>query len=283
MLQNIHQLRDFSSLFSRSSVQQWLNDDFKSIDIKLGRYNLYKKHKGKSYLNVVKESYRLIEKLYPNEYVVKNEFLNKWIKQEICEKNAVVFNEFRLGNAVADLAVFNGVSRVFEIKTELDNDYRLSNQIQEYKKLFNEVFIVVPKKQLLNYESCDAQVGIITFDSQAGPFELEKKSNTFKNIDRRVLMNVLHTKEYLNIVKTHCEYIPEMNSFNQYDICRDLISNFSDANLNQLFIDTMKKRKIHNAFFNKVNRELNQVCLSLNLDRNKRDNLINKLKTNRVL
>ena len=96
-------------------------------------------------------------------------------------------------------------------------------------------------------------------------------------------MNVLHTKEYLNIVKTHCEYIPEMNSFNQYDICRDLISNFSDANLNQLFIDTMKKRKIHNAFFNKVNRELNQVCLSLNLDRNKRDNLINKLKTNRVL
>ena len=282
MLNSVNQLRDFSSLFSRSTVQQWFKDDFKSIDIKLERYNLYKKNKGKSYLKVVKDAYRLLEKLYPNEYVVKNEFLNKWIKHEICDNNAVVFNEFRLGNAVADLAVFNGVSRVFEIKTALDTDYRLSSQLREYKKLFNEVYIVIPKLQLSKYQSSDEQVGIITFEAQTGLFELEKKSHTFEKIDKSVLMNILHTKEYLNIVKTQCKSIPDMNTFSQFEICRDQISKISDAELNQLFIDTMKKRKIHNVFFNKINREFNQVCLSLNLDRNKRDNLITKLISNKV-
>jgi len=44
----------------------------------------------------------------------------------------------------------------------------------------------------------------------------------------------------------------------------------------------MKKRNINNQFFNKVNKEFNQICLSLNLKKRERDNLINSLKTNTI-
>ena len=73
-----------------------------------------------------------------------------------------------------------------------------------------------------------------------------------------------------------------MNSFNQFEICKELISKIPQNELNNLFLTTMKKRNINNQFFNKVNNEFNQICLSLNLKKQERDNLINSLKTNTI-
>ena len=277
-----NQLRDFSSLFSRSEVSRWLKGNFDSIDIKLERYNLIQQNKGNSYLKFLINTYRILEKNYPNEYVLKNEFLNKWLKKDLGTDNSVIFNEFRIGKAIADLAMFNGVSKVFEIKTILDKEYRLSNQLQEYKKIFNEVYIIVPNILLSKYSNYDNSVGIISFDSSSKKFELIKKAERIKKIDSNTLMEVLHTKEYIQISKAHFGLLPEMNSFNQFEICKELISRIPQKDLNNLFLIAMKKRNINNLFFNKVNSEFNQICLSLNLKKQERDKLINSLKTNTI-
>lgn len=277
-----NQLRDFSTLFSRSEVNRWLKGDFNSIDIKLERYNLIEKNKGNSYLKFLRTTYHILGKDYPNEYVLKNEFLNKWVKNELGTNNSIIFNEFRLGKAIADLAMFNGVSKVFEIKTILDKEYRLSNQIQEYKKVFNEVYIIVPDVLLSKYSNYDESVGIITFDSNSKNFELIQKAKRINEINSNTLMEVLHTKEYLEIAMEYYKQLPQMNSFNQFEICKDLISKIPQNELNNLFLSKMKKRKINNHFFKKVNNEFNQICLSLNLKKQERDNLINSLKTNTI-
>lgn len=277
-----NQLRDFSTLFSRSEVNRWLKGDFDSIDIKLERYNLIEQNKGNSYLKFLKNTYRILEENYPNEYVLKNEFLNKWLKKELGTNNSIIFNEFRIGKAIADLAMFNGVSKVFEIKTILDKEYRLSNQLQEYKKIFNEVYIIVPNVLLSKYLNYDNTVGIISFDSKSKKFELIRKAERINKIDSNTLMEILHTKEYLEISKAYFGQLPEMNSFNQFDICKELISKIPKKDLNILFLTAMKKRNINNIFFNKVNSEFNQICLSLNLKKQERDNLINGLKTNTI-
>jgi len=276
------QLRDFSTLFSRSEVKRWLKGDFDSIKIKLERYNLVEQNKGNSYLKILRNTYRILEKSYPNEYILKNEFLNKWLKNELGTNNSVIFNEFRIGKAIADLAMFNGVSKVFEIKTILDKEYRLSNQLLEYKKIFNEVYIIVPNVLLSKYSSYDNSVGIISYDSGSKKFELIQKAERINDIDPNTLMEVLHTKEYLEISKVYFGQLPEMNSFNQFDICKELISKIPQNDLNYLFLTTMKKRSINNQFFNKVNSEFNQICLSLNFKKQERDNLINSLKTNTI-
>ena len=194
----------------------------------------------------------------------------------------MIFNEFRIGKAIADLAMFNGVSKVFEIKTILDKEYRLSNQLKEYKKIFNEVYIIVPNVLLSKYSSFDDSVGIISFDSDSKEFELVQKAERINKIDSNTLMEVLHTKEYLEISKAYFEQLPEMNSFNQFEICKELISTIPQEDLNNLFITSMKKRNINNQFFNKVNSEFNQICLSMNFKKQDRDNLINGLKTNTI-
>lgn len=275
-----NQLRDFSTLFLRSEVNRWMNGDFNSIDIKLKRYDLVELNKGKSYLNFLRNTYQVLEKNYPNEYILKNEFLNKWLRNELGDNNSVIFNEFRIGKAIADLAMFNGISKVFEIKTILDKEYRLSNQLEEYKKIFNEVYIIVPSVLLTKYLNYDESVGVITYDSTSKKFELIRKAESIFNIDSNTLMEVLHTKEYLKISKKYFGNLPEMNSFNQFDICKELISKIPKDDLNKLFLSTIKKRNINNQFFNKVNNEFNQICLSLNLKKEERDNLIYNLKTN---
>ena len=275
-----NQLRDFSTLFLRSEVNRWMNGDFNSIDIKLKRYDLVELNRGKSYLKFLRNTYQVLEKNYPNEYILKNEFLNKWLRNELGDNNSVIFNEFRIGKAIADLAMFNGISKVFEIKTILDKEYRLSNQLEEYKKIFNEVYIIIPSVLLTKYLNYDESVGVITYDSTSKKFELIRKAESIFNIDSNTLMEVLHTKEYLKISKKYFGNLPEMNSFNQFDICKELISKIPKDDLNKLFLSTIKKRNINNQFFNKVNNEFNQICLSLNLKKEERDNLIYNLKTN---
>ena len=277
-----NQLRDFSTLFSRSEVNRWLKGDFNSIDIKLERYNLIEKNKGNSYLKFLRNTYHILEKNYPNEYVLKNEFLNKWLKKELGTNNSAIFNEFRIGKAIADLAMFNGISKVFEIKTILDKEYRLSNQIQEYRKIFNEAYIIVPDVLLTKYSNYDESIGIITFDSNSKNFKIVQRAKRNKELNPETLMEVLHTKEYLEITEEYYEQLPQMNSFNQFEICKGLISKIPQKELNDLFLSKMKKRKINNHFFNKVNNEFNQICLSLNLKKEERDNLINSLKTNTI-
>lgn len=279
---SINQLRDFSSLFSRNEVSRWFKDDFESIDLKLQRYNLSKKNKGNSYLNVLRQAYKILEKNYPNEYILKNEFLTQWLKNELGNSKSIIFNELRIGKVIADLAMFNGKSKVFEIKTILDKEYRLSNQLQEYKKLFNEVYIIVPSELLSKYIEFDKSIGIITYDSNSNNFKTIQQSVFKNNIDVKVLMEVLHTKEYIDVVHSYFDHLPKMNSFNQFNICKKLIAKIPNKELNELFINKMKERNINNLFFNKINREFNQICLSLNLKKSERDNLINKLKTNKV-
>ena len=61
--------------------------------------------------------------------------------------------------------MFNGCSKVFEIKTEFDSDFRLPLQLENYKKAFNQIYLIVPETKLKLYEKYDSSIGLITFNS----------------------------------------------------------------------------------------------------------------------
>lgn len=273
----INQLRDYSSLFSRSEVDRWRNGDFSNLNNNIYRYDNKLFEKEISYLKYLKYIYKVLRRDYPYEYIYKNEFLNQWVKNELGSNNSVVFNEFRIGKATADLALFNGTSKVFEIKTIFDSEYRLSRQLNEYKKLFNEIYLIVPASKLEKYSLINDKVGIITYSASNNTFQLVRKSYSQKNPNFSIIMKVLHTKEYKDIVSEFYGKLPEINDFTQFDICKDLIHKIPSSDLNTLFIKTLKKRKVNNLFFNNINNEFNQICLSLNLNKKEKEKLIYKL------
>lgn len=275
----VDQLRDYSSLFTRSEINRVLNKDLSSINQKVKRYDENLPDKGISYLNYYRYIYKVLGEHYPNEYIYKNEFLNKWVRKELGNTDSIIFNEFRIGKAIADLAMFNGTSKVFEIKTILDKEYRLSGQITEYRKIFNEIYLIVPNSCIDKYMNYDKNVGIVSFDPGYRKFELVRESNINLAPDKSAIMNMLHTREYKDIVRLYFGYLPEMTDFTQFQICHEYINKIPSSILNELFVNTMKRRDINNLFFNKINSELNQVCLSMNLDKKRRGRLVSNLNT----
>lgn len=281
MKYKIDQLRDYSSLFSRSQALSWLNKDFSSINYKMERYDVkWLNRQNLTYLDYLKYVYAVLADNYQNEYIFKNEFLNNWLIKELGATNSQIFSEFRVGNSIADLVMFNGCSKIFEIKTELDNDSRLTLQLQNYEKAFNQIFLIIPKSKLNIYEKQEASVGIITYDPKNdNSFSLHRNAKANFEIELSTIMSILHTNEYKSIIKKHYGYLPQMTSFNQYKVCSELIYEIPLNELNKLFINTMKKRSSSNALSSRYYKEFNQLFLALRMNRNSKDKMIKSLKT----
>lgn len=276
-----NQLRDYSSLFSRNEVQSWLRGDFHSLNLKIERHDDHwlKSMRG-TYLDYLKHVYNVLEEHYQNEYILKNNFLNDWLIKEIGKSSSKVFNEFRVGNAVADLVMFNGSSKVFEIKTEYDTDQRLKLQLENYRKAFNQIFLIVPESKLQHYDKYDSGVGLITFSSKKGiKFEVRRQAVEKLEIEPRTIMDILHTKEYKDVVKNHYGELPDMNSFNQFEICSKLILEIPNKELNAYFIKQMKRRELENVLSSRYYREFNQLFLALKMNNTKKKNMLKNLKS----
>jgi len=284
-----NRLRDYSSLFSRNQVQSWFKNDFVSIDHKIHRYDKQWLNTTKAtYFDYLRYVYDILVRHYPNEYVFKNTFLNECLIEDVVVGHSQVYSELRVGNAVADLAIFNGTSKVFEIKTDMDSAKRLDFQLKNYEKAFNEIYLVLPQSKLGHYQHIAREIGIILYrPNSSSKFEVHRESITNKTVDKDVIMKILHTHEYKSLVKKHFRTLPKMTSFNQFGICRELILKIPNDQLNSYFISIMKARQKPIALTKKHYREFNQISLALKLSTTERRTLIEHLKspikTNHVL
>lgn len=108
------------------------------------------KWEGRCNLDVIKDIYIYISRKYRNEYYYKNVLLNKLVFGVHKPTTTSALTEIMVGEAKADFILVNGKAIVYEIKTELDNLDRLSNQIHEYYKAFRYVTVATCLK---NYEN----------------------------------------------------------------------------------------------------------------------------------
>lgn len=276
-----NQLRDYSSLFSRNEAISLFKMDFTSINYKIERYDKnWLKLKKATYLDYLKYVYSVLATNYQNEYIFKNEFLNEWLISELGENNSKIFSEFRVGNSVADLVMFNGYSKLFEIKTEFDSDIRLPLQLENYKKAFNQIYLIIPETKLNIYEKYDKTVGLITFNSTSDNlFTFNRNASINFDIDPSTIMSILHTNEYKSIVKKYFGYLPQMTSFSQFKTCSELIFEIPKNELNKIFIAEIKKRGINEALSSRYYKEFNQLFLALKMNRSNKNKMIDLLKT----
>ena len=278
---NTEKMRCYSSIFSSTSFNNlFIKDDYSFITNKVMRYDLDNLGiKFTSYLDYLKYIYRELQKHYRCEYIYKNSIINELLLKKYGTKETVVFNEFKVGKSVADTVLFNGTSKAFEIKTELDSTKRLDGQLFHYTKIFKECYIVTHEDLINKYISTDESIGIIAFKSFQGALKLTEIRPAIINqkIDADVLIRSIRTSEYKNIVKTYYGTLPEMNSFDMFDKCYNLLCAIPDETLHQLFINQLKKRRNNTKELISFPKELRQLCLSMNLSSLKYNELENKL------
>ncbi len=266
-LYDIEQLHYYASLFSGNVVQRSLKyNDYSAIFECLHRYDSDLMSRGLTYWDYFDYVYRILEKNYRNEYVYKNTLIKGYIVKEYSLKETKVFNEFRIGSSIADLAMFNGTSKAFEIKTELDNDKRLASQLGEYARLMEESYLVVSADLVDKYRSdVDKSVGIISLCRQGRSLKIERLRKARKNscVDIDILMSSVRCDEYRWMVKTAYGSLPDVSDFEMFDACKDLLNRLSSIKLQRLFLDAVKKRKNSTGLLKSVPRSANLLCLSM--------------------
>ena len=279
MSKEIKKLRDYSSLFTRKEVLSWEEGDFSSIRAKIKRYdsNVFCKS-GFTYLEYLKNIYSIVEDSFRNEYVIKNLLLNKKIIDQQKQGSFAIYNEFRAGKSIADLATFNGKAIAYEIKSEFDSPYRLKSQLNEYTKFFHEAYLVIPKSKYNVYKKFIPRgVGLILLDDNKN-LEVDRDSINLDYDIRSFIMSSLRTKEYISIVKNYLGYLPKMTSFTQFDICRKIIGSIPENQLQNIYLNQIKLRKSENALSNKTHKEFNQIFLSMGYTKKQKAELIKNLK-----
>ncbi|WP_240905066.1 sce7726 family protein [Flagellimonas oceani] len=233
-----------------------------------------------SFLEYLRYIYKILENNYQNEYVFKNSFLNEILINDIISGDSKVFSEFRIGNAVADLVLFNGTSKVFEIKTEMDSAKRLDIQLKNYRTAFNEIYLIIPESKSKEYTYLEQEIGIITYQpNDLEKFKITRKATSNETVDPNVIMEVFHTNEYKGLVLEYFGSLPRMTSFNQFEKCKELILQIPNHILNSYFISIMKRRQKQVAIAKKHYKEFNQISLALKLTTTERKELIGLLKS----
>lgn len=270
-------LRDFSTAFSRSVLTDiLLFDDFSHLNWLHSQYRL----KSKTYIGMVRGVYGIMARNYRCEYVYKNELINLLLEL-YGTKRTVYFSEFRIGRSIADIVMFNGESKVFEIKTEYDSPKRLNKQMEDYKMFFDKCYIVIPEYNLDKYcQSVDENVGIIILCDDGKGIELREYKAAKRNIsfDSQLMLSCLREKEYENIAEKLGCVIHSVPGYERYKYCDNVFAKALTVELKSLFLEEIKKRNNNTRFLRSYPPSLRQMLLSLNLPDKKANILIEKLK-----
>lgn len=275
-------MRSYSLAFSRRVFSDIINyDDFSHLNYLIDSYSP-KVKQDDTYLMLLKHLYRVMCKNYRCEYVYKNEIINKLLLKQFAGTQTIAFNEFRIVDSIVDLAMFNGVSKAFEIKTEYDSKKRLSHQLDTYSKLFQECYLVIPQELFEHYTTdISDNIGIVVVYIDKGRIKFHTVRESINNaiVDPDILIRSVRCEEYKNIIKEYFGNIPEVSCFEMFDVCKELMYQIPCDDLHRLFLNEIKKRANNTELLQKIPSEIRQMCLSLNLNQRQSKVLLDKLNT----
>lgn len=237
--------RCYANLFSTNKFLQLLvENDYSYVLAKYRKYGVED-----SSIHTLGEfyryAYRKLFKEYRNEYVYKNSIINKLLLAKYSLNTTTILNEFKIGRSIADLVLLNGTSKVFEIKTELDNLYRLESQIADYKKVFEHIYVVTHADLVEKLsKEIDDKVGIITLTDKGALHTIREAQKDIAHLDSSVIIRSLRKQEYTNVLQSYFGEIPQTTSVKYFSICKEKFHEIPVCALHDLVVTELKKRTI---------------------------------------
>ncbi len=227
--------------------------------------------------------YKIIFDNYKNEYIYKNLIIKKILLGRHSLNTAFLLNELRVGNSKADSVIFNGTSTVYEIKSEYDTFNRLNNQIDDYKKAFEFIYIVIPEKILIKLENVlvDDYIGIIVLTTRNTLKKVKNAKSNKINFNKETLFDILNQNEYKTIVNNYFHDIPEVPNTRIYSLYKEYFKQLDIEIIHNEIVNILKKRgnnKDLKNFILNVPDSLKALALQINLTKKAKVNLLNILQ-----
>lgn len=157
------------------------------------------------------------------DFVYRAALIEKIVLGRHSLSTATLLREFRVEKSKVDVAILNGTSTAYEIKSNRDNLVRLEQQIENYKRVFAAVNVVTSGSQIPKVlAKVPDTVGVIELtrrftlrvvrqaEDQPGNIDPVAVLNSVRIDEAKAILNILgiHVPEYPNgVIRTKLESI----------------------------------------------------------------------------
>ncbi|WP_321436375.1 sce7726 family protein [uncultured Bacteroides sp.] len=262
---NIYRFRSYANMFGRSVFSTFVEEqNMTYISSKINKYDKECNFTFREYYTYI---YKILLSNYRNEYIYKNLIINKILLGKHSLNTSTILNEFRIGKSIADLVFLNGTSKVFEIKTELDNLSRFNSQVNDYRKVFKQIYIVTHVSLADKFsQTIGDNVGIIVLTKNKTLKIVREALEDMTFFDPVAMFKCLRKVEYTNVINSFYGEIPQVKAVNYYSVCKELFIKIPLEELHSLMLKELKKRcvKEKELFASVVPEELKLLFWNLN-------------------
>ncbi len=260
--------RDASKLFNSNKLSALADGDFSYVD-KIAKGYLKTDLSELKLRDIFDITLKQLSTDYRSEYYFKNTIALRRLLGRHSLNTAVMLSEFRVGRSKADCVIVNGKTTCYEIKSEYDTLNRLDEQLNDYLKLFDEVYVVCsPKNLRAVLEATDERVGVIELTKRNYLSEKRSPTPRINPIDIEILIKSLRKDECLDLVRRTTGQIPNVPNSQIIKTCKLILKTVDPAQISSGFIDVLKEKRFNDSnLVNALPKSLTNAAISYQFSR----------------
>ncbi len=216
-----------------------------------------------------------------DEYVYRAALTHKILIGKHSLRTASMLNEFRAGSCKADLVILNGTATVYEIKSERDSLARLLNQVENYKRVFATVNVIVGESHVDSVRLLvPDDVGIMCLSKRYNISVVQQAIDDPHRICPLTVLESLRSTEAVAILNALGVKVPDVPNTQRHGVLRELFTALKPAELHREMVSTLKRSRTLaplSALVDQLPSSLHAAALSIPLRRSDHSRLVQSI------
>jgi hypothetical protein len=218
-----------------------------------------------------------------HEYIYKSVVARKILLGKHSLQTAAMLTEFRVGSCKADVAILNGTSTVYEIKSERDSLVRIHDQVSWYGRFFAHVNVITGENHIKNVlATVHEDVGVLLLTDRFQIATIRKSQYAPERISQEVIFDSIRRDEAKKILKKYGVEIPAVPNTLMYSSLRKLFFELTQHQAHEGMVEvlgTTRSQSEISDIIKAIPHSLQAVVLSLPLTKKEYSRLLNVMNT----
>jgi hypothetical protein len=181
---------------------------------------------------------------FRDEYIYKAALTHRVLLGKHNLRTACMLNEFRAGECKADLAILNGTTTVFEIKSERDSLNRLQRQLENYRTVFASAFVIASEKHVgAVLAAVPEDIGVLSLSRRYQITTIREADNRPDRIVPLAVLAAIRTPEAVAMLKAMGCEVPNVPNTLLHRELRKIFEGMDPVVVHAAMLATLKRTR----------------------------------------
>src|SRR6218665_1638751 len=218
-----------------------------------------------------------------DEYVYRAALTHNFVFGRHSLNTASLLTEFRAGSCKADVVILNGTASAYEIKSERDSLSRLENQLENYRKVFAKVYVVVADSFVAQVlDNTPEHVGVMSLVRWDRIQTIRDATDRPECVCPETIFSSLRLAEASEILTAFDVEIPDLPNTKLHAALRERFAGLEPAAVHYEMVRTLKRTRNLaplKSLISELPDSLHPAALSIQLRRADHQRLVKAVQT----